>query len=514
MVAPQKRPIADKLKGYGLGLFGSIVVICLVYYAIIGARAVLGEDAGGVVALILGVLYLVSTWQVARAPDLPQDIDIRNPVRPETWPTVRAGLHFLIPIGVLIWMLMVDETSPSLAAFWGCATLLFLMLTQHALVGLFRGRAGELLAGLKLGAVDAIGGLDNGARNMIGIAVATATAGIIVGTITLTGLGFRMTDLVELISGGNIMLMLLFTAFICLILGLGVPTTANYILVASLMAPVVVELGAQAGVIIPLIAVHMFVFYFGIMGDITPPVGLATFAAAAISGEDPIKTGVQGATYALRTVVLPFLWMFNPQILLIGIDGWFNLLVVVTTTIVAMLVFAAVTMGWFRTRSRWWENLLLLLAVFILFRPNFFMDMLYDPYKTVPASEWSRVVEGIPEDGRFIVSISGVTIEGEEKSKSLALRLGPPDEPRKRLSDAGLTILPFGDAIQIAGVRFGSPARKAGFEQGWQIDGVVVPADRPAPEWVLPFGLLMVGFIWWLQGRRMEPAPRKQAVAA
>src|SRR5690606_36557541 len=133
----------------------------------------------------------------------------------------------------------------------------------------------------------------------------------------------------------SVLLMLLFTAFVCLVLGLGVPTTANYILVASLMAPVVVELGAQSGMIIPLIAVHLFVFYYGIMGDITPPVGLATFAAAAISGEDPIKTGIQGATYALRTVVLPFLWIFNPHLLLVGIDSVLEGIVVVVASTVA-----------------------------------------------------------------------------------------------------------------------------------------------------------------------------------
>src|SRR5690606_37359346 len=127
-----------------------------VYYAVIGARAALGEQAGWLVSLIMAVLYVVATWQAARAPDLPPDIDINNPVRPQTWPTVQAGLHFLIPIGVLIWMLMIDETSPSLAAFWGCATLLFLMITQHVLISLFRGRAGEVLSGLALGAADAV----------------------------------------------------------------------------------------------------------------------------------------------------------------------------------------------------------------------------------------------------------------------------------------------------------------------------------------------------------------------
>jgi TRAP transporter 4TM/12TM fusion protein len=514
VAAQQDRSRSTRMKALGLGLFGSIVVLCLVYYAVIGARAALGEQAGWLVSLIMAVLYVVATWQAARAPDLPPDIDIENPVRPQTWPTVQAGLHFLIPIGVLIWMLMIDETSPSLAAFWGCATLLFLMVTQHVLIGLFRGKAGDAAAGLARGIQDALRGLENGARNMVGIAVATATAGIIVGTITLTGLGFRMTDLVELISGGSVLLMLLFTAFVCLVLGLGVPTTANYILVASLMAPVVVELGAQSGIIIPLIAVHLFVFYYGIMGDITPPVGLATFAAAAISGEDPIKTGIQGSTYALRTVVLPFLWIFNPQLLLIGIENWFEGIAVVVASTVAMLVFAAVTMGWFRTRSRWWENIVLLAAVFILFRPNFLMDYLYDPYQSIPAKEWSRVVKEAPEDSRFMVTIAGTTLEGEDKTKALALRLGPPAEPRKRLSDAGLTVVPLGDQVQIASVRFGSPAQKAGFEQGWTIESVTIAADRPNPQWFFLLGFALIGLIWWLQGRREGAAPRSQPAVA
>ncbi len=183
---------------------------------------------------------------------------------------------------------------------------------------------------------------------MIGIGVATATAGVIVGVITLTGLGLRMTEFVEFVSQGNVIAMLLFIAFVCLVLGLGVPTTANYVLVATLMAPVVVELGAQAGLVIPLIAVHLFVFYYGIMGDITPPVGLATFAAAAISGENAIATGVQGSVYALRTVILPFIWIFNPQLLLIDIDSIVELVSVIVASTLAMLIFAAVTMNWFR----------------------------------------------------------------------------------------------------------------------------------------------------------------------
>ena len=266
---------------------------------------------------------------------------------------------------MLIWCLMVEEMSPSLSAFWAIVMLAFLMVTQRPLIDFFRKTRTPKAWTSGLG--DVLQGLNDGSRNMIGIGVATATAGVIVGSITLTGLGLRMTEFVEFVSQGNVMAMLLFIAFVCLVLGLGVPTTANYVLVATLMAPVVVELGAQAGLVIPLIAVHLFVFYYGIMGDITPPVGLATFAAAAISGEGAIATGVQGSVYALRTVILPFIWIFNPQLLLIDIDSVPALISVIVASTVAMLIFAAVTMNWFRVKCRLWEVALLAFACVLLF---------------------------------------------------------------------------------------------------------------------------------------------------
>ena len=241
-----------------------------------------------ILSVLLGALYVYSVWVAAKQPDLPTEIDVKNPILPPTWPTVKAGLHFLIPVGVLIWCLMVEELSPGLSAFWGVTTQIVLMVTQRPLIAFFR-KQGDFARQFRVGLKEVIDGCDDGARNMIGIAVATGCAGIIVGAITLTGLGLRMTDFVEFVSQGNIMAMLLFTAFVCLVLGMGVPTTANYILVATLMAPVIVELGAQSGLVIPLIAVHLFVFYYGIMGDITPPVGLATFAGAAIAKENPIR---------------------------------------------------------------------------------------------------------------------------------------------------------------------------------------------------------------------------------
>jgi hypothetical protein len=298
--------------------------------------------------------------------------------------------------------------------------------------------------------------------------------------------------------------MLLFTAFVCLVLGLGVPTTANYILVATLMAPVIVELGAQSGLVIPLIAVHLFVFYYGIMGDITPPVGLATFAAAAISGEDAIKTGIQGSIYALRTVVLPFVFIFNPMLLLIDVRSWWEVLLVAFAATMASLVFAAATLGWFHSRCRWWEIVLLLIGTFALFRPDFFMDKLYEPYREVPAKDIFRVAGELGEKERLVLVIKGTNIEGEDVRKTVAVQLAEPGEGRKRLAAAGLTITALGENVRVAAVRFGSRAKKSGFEQGFDVAAVKVPTDRPSEHWVYVPALALVAFVYFLQRSRVR----------
>ena len=486
-----------------IGITGSIVVVGVLYYLLQFFKSTLGAAAPWAVGGTLLGMYLYALREAARCPDLPEDIDVNNPKPLETWPTVRAGLHFIIPIGVLIWCLMVEEMSPALSAFWAVTALIVLMLTQRPLIDFFRGvkTPGAWLQGWD----SVVQGFNDGARNMIGIGIATATAGIIVGAITLTGLGLRMTEFVEFVSHGNVMLMLLFIAFVCLVLGMGVPTTANYVLVATLMAPVAVELGAQAGLVIPLIAVHLFVFYYGIMGDITPPVGLATFAASAISGEDSIATGIQGALYALRTVILPFIWIFNPQLLLIDVHGWGELILVVTACSVAMLVFAALTMSWFRIKLKWWEFALLTLSVALLFRPGFFMDRIAPEYTAAPADQVYEVAKNLPGNGTLVMQIKGTTLEGDDVEKTVSVQLGDkgPDG-RKRLADAGLTLVPLGTDMQVGAVKFGSQAKRSGFEPGWDVSHVQVPTDRPTKYWFFLPGFLLAALVWWLQGLRMR----------
>src|SRR6056300_846113 len=214
--------------------------------------------------------------------------------------------------------------------------MIFIVVTQHSLKRAMRGQ-GQMMAGLKQGARDFFDGMIAGAQNMIGIGVATGAAGIIIGTVSLTGAHQVIGEFVEFLSGGNLMLMLFLVAVMSLILGMGLPTTANYIVVSSLMAPVIVSVGAQSGLIVPLVAVHLFVFYFGILADDTPPVGLAAFAAAAISGGDPIRTGLQGFAYDIRTAILPFIFIFNTDLLLFDVTVLQGVIIFIVAATAMML---------------------------------------------------------------------------------------------------------------------------------------------------------------------------------
>jgi TRAP transporter 4TM/12TM fusion protein len=505
-------PRKERLLRMGLGLSGTIATICILYYGILAIDAAFGAAAPWLLAALGLALYVATIWYASRYPDLELD-DPNTPILhlPRAWDVTRTGLDFLIPIVVLLWCLMVVQLSPGLSAFWATATIIGILATRKPLIALFRRQS--LVPAVRGATSDLVDGLALGSRNMIGIAIATATAGIVVGTITLTGLGLMMTELVEFISGGNVILMLILIAAISLVLGMGIPTTANYILVATLMAPVVVDLGAQAGLAIPLIAVHLFVFYFGIMADITPPVGLAAFAAAAISKEDPIATGFQGAIYSLRTAILPFVFIFNPAMLLIDTEGWGHTILVATASLIAILLFSAATMNWFVTRSRLWESAILLLVCFTLFRPDWWLNQFTTPYEEVPPTEFLAAVEQTPEDGRVNFVVEGIDLMGEDVRKTVSLRLGEPGDPMQRLKDAGLTIMPTGDRLMIMNVAFGSYAKRIGLDMGYDIVALVRKADQPSTAIPIGIALLVTAGIAALQFTRRRSAKAEPARA-
>ena len=482
----------------------SFIILCAaVYYVVLGLKFVFGDLSGGPITLLLIVGYVGLVWLAAKAPDLEmEDTDsevVKLPVFAEIY---RAGLHYVVPIIVLIWFLIVERKSPAFSAFWATLFLLLILVSQKPLKTLFR-NSGDLAIKCREGCNDLLDGLVIGARNMIGLAAAMGVAGIIVGSVTLTGIGQVMAEFVEFLSGGNLLAMLFFVAVISIVLGMGLPTTANYIVVSSLMAGVVVELGAQAGLIVPLVAVHMFCFYYGIMADVTPPVGLASFAAAAISQGDPLRTGFQAFFYSLRTALLPFLFIFNTDLLLIDV-GPVQAIFVFFVALIAMLLFAAGTMGWFLTRSRIWESVALLLIAFVLFRPGLFLDQLAPAFEAKPASELFQLAEAAPADSSIRVRLIGESLDGDPVDSTFLLPLGPAGgSGEERLFDgAGLEFRDEDGKYYVDNLNFGGPAEQLGIDFDWEVASIEVEADRMPKEIFYIPALLLLGLVVVLQRRR------------
>ena len=504
-----------------LKVFAGFAVAGVVFYGVVWAVGALRGAAPGVapwvMAAAVAALYLAALRVAARRPELalddPNAKQVRLPVMGEVVPT---GLHFLLPILILVWYLMVERQSPAKSAFYAVLAMIVILLTQRPIKAILRGAA--VGPAFRAGWDDLIEGLIAGARNMIGIAVATGAAGIIVATVTRTPIGTELAGLVELLSGGNLFLMLILVGVFSLILGLGLPTTANYIVVSSLMAGVVVSLGAQSGLIVPLIAAHLFVFYFGIMADITPPVGLASFAAAAVSGGDPIRTGITSFLFSLRTVALPFMFIYNPALILYGIDlgtvtGLLLALKIFAVATIAMLLFAAATQGYFLARSRLWESAALLVVAFTLFVPNFWLDQVQPRYVAQPGTDFETVLTEAEagEYLRFVVAGPDFTT-GAIRRTTLVLVVDD-TPPAQRLGRTGLLLMPGGDRMAMdepmPATAYSAALRGFDFygETPVEIVQVERPNDRMPQELFYIPALLLLGVVVLFQRRRQtKPA--------
>ncbi|WP_342058970.1 TRAP transporter permease [Aeromonas sp. OTU364] len=498
----QPKPWLRRLTGFAFGATLISGLSMAVYHGLGWLKPALGDYALPGIALLLAAVYLGLLKIAASNAPLPaEDPDQPLTELPNTRAVLLSGLHFLLPVVVLVWCLMVERLSPGLSAFWGTVMLVIILLTQRPLLNWLRTDGKHDYGSARDGLVDLKEGLVAGARNMIGIGIATATAGIIVGAVSQTGVGLVLADLVEMLSMGNLLLMLILTALLSLILGMGLPTTANYIVVSSLLAPVVVTLGQQNGLIVPLIAVHLFVFYFGIMADVTPPVGLASFAAAAVSKGDPIKTGITAFYYSLRTAALPFLFIFNTDLLLIDVDFAHGVLIFVVAT-VAMLIFAAATQGWFLVKSRWYENVLLLLVAFTLFRPGFWMDMVHDPYRETPPALLAQTLGEVEAESTLRLRIQGEDAVGKLRQSTVLLAVPAGADGEERLAGLGLTLYEQDGKTLIDNVTFGSPAAAAGMEFDQEILSVKAPTERWHKELMWIPGFLLFALVIWLQRRR------------
>ena len=421
--------------------------------------------------------------------------------------TFLRGVHFLIPIVTLIYLLMVERWTASSSVFYAIVLLMLIIVTQKVVHSWHSGNrliGQAVLAGL----AEIFAGLVAGARNMINIAVAVATAGIIVGAVSSTGLSNAMIEVVEVVSGGNVYILLGLTAVLCLILGMGLPTTANYIVVASLMAGVLVQIGSAAGLVLPLIAVHLYVFYFGLMADVTPPVCLAAFAASAISRADPLKTGVQAFLYEIRTAILPVVFIFNPELLLIGVQSIWHGLIVFVVSLTAILAFSCITQRWMIVKLKIYEMAMLAVVVVALFRPDFIMNQFYPAFKPIELAEFSTGEAHIEPGREFRIHLTRETEYGDRYKLYLLTAPATSDVARY-----GLQLKREDDGrFAVSHLVFNGLAVKAGIEFGDYIDEIDVEQfGRPAREWVYPFALALLGIVVVLQfvRRRREDVPAR-----
>ena len=418
------------------------------------------------------------------------DVDIPNLKK-----TFLSGLHFLIPIFVLVYMLVYLRFTASYSIFFATIALIIVNL------GYILFKNSDFKLAIKTWFNQTIVGFEKGALNMVGVGIAIATAGIIVGAVGSTGLSTNLIIVIEFIAKDNVVILLFLTIILCLILGMGLPTTANYVVVASLMATVLVDVGNASGFVFPLIAVHLFVFYFGLMADVTPPVGLASYAAAAISGGDPLKTGLQAFWYSLRTGILPIVFLFNHELLLIGIENVWHGLLVIITSLIGILVFTSATQAWFINRLRWYEIIIFLLISISLLAPEFILNKFYPKYNYMDINKIHLMKVDFNKEARFKVTRPS---NYGERYKLIVIKKNT-FETEYSLEQYGLSLIREENRVIVDTLQWNGSAKKSGFETGDYISEFKIEnADRPNKGIIYPIAILLLIIFGYLNYRRKE----------
>lgn len=510
--APTTSTTVQRLSSFLLGFILTALIATISYYSLAWVKPLLGSNTVYAVSIALIASYIGAIKYSTKFPEvLEQDTQNTSTVLPSAGLIFKSGIYYLLPVVVLIWCLMVERLSPGLSAFWASLFTIFMILTRPFLNAFFRKQ--NLQGKPKQGLFDLTQGMISGSRNMIGISIATATAGIIVGVVSQTSVGAVLADVVEALSFGNIALMLVLVGILCMILGMGLPTTANYIVVSSLMATVIIDVGAANGLIVPLIAVHLFVFYFGLMADVTPPVGLASFAAAAVSGGDPIKTGLIAFRYALRTAILPFLFIYNTDLLLIDVTWYQGIFTFVIAT-AAILIFTAATQGYFFERNTLLESGILLLAAFSIFRADMWVDTVSDKYTRVTASQYQQHLNTLKPLTPLRIYVEGETEFGDKREFVTVITLREGATIEEKLKNIGLNLYVTDDTVEVDSVNVGSDASTAGLEAFQIITGFDVPNPQPSRVFIYIPVFLIVIAIAMLQIRRREKQSNHQTITA
>jgi len=420
------------------------------------------------------------------------DVDVPNLKK-----TFFSGLHFLIPIFVLIYLLVFVRFTASYSIFYATISLLIVNLASRLI------KESNFKDAFKNWFNETVVGFEKGALNMVGVGIAIATAGVIVGAVGSTGLSTNLIIVIESIARDNVIILLFLTIILCLLLGMGLPTTANYVVVASLMATVLVDVGNASGYIFPLIAVHLFVFYYGLMADVTPPVGLASYAAAAISGGDPLRTGVQAFWYSLRTGILPIVFLFNHELLLIGIENIWHGLIVIITSLVGILVFTSATQGWFISKLRWYEIIIFLFISLSLLAPEAVLNKFYPKFEQQQLSVEKIVPLSFEANREVHIKVTRPSEYGD-RYKLFVINKKSFNQ-NFNIQDYGIDLTEENNKIIINEVSWNGLAKKSGIEIGDIISNFKVEnLDRPNKAIVYPFALLFLFGFGYFNYKRKE----------
>ncbi len=409
--------------------------------------------------------------------------------------TFLSGLHFLIPIFVLIFLLVYMRYTAGFSIFYATLSLVLVNLVNRIIKN----------PDFKTGLIDwynqTIIGLQKGAINMVAVGIAIATAGIIVGAVGSTGLSTNLIIVIETIARDNVIILILLTIILCLLLGMGLPTTANYVVVASLMATVLVDVGNASGFIFPLIAVHLFVFYFGLMADVTPPVGLASYAAAAISGGDPLRTGLQAIWYSLRTGILPIVFLFNHELLLIGVDSFWQALIVIVTSLTGILIFTAATQQWFINKLKWYETIAFLIISLSFLAPDYVLSKFYPKFNEQKLS--AETIQNLSFDPAKEVHIKVTRVSEYGERYKLFVIDKRKFENEYNLEEYGVTLIDQNDQVTVNKLNWKGEAKKSGMQMGDIISNFKIEnPERPNKAIVYPFAFFTLLVFGYLNYRR------------
>ncbi len=412
---------------------------------------------------------------------------------PQLKKTFLAGLHFLIPIFVLIYLLVYLRLTASYSIFYATIALISVNLINKLI------KNANIKDAFKIWFNQTIVGFEKGAINMVAVGIAIATAGVIVGAVGSTGLSTNLIIVIESVAKDNVIILILLTIVLCLLLGMGLPTTANYVVVASLMSMVLVDVGNASGFIFPIIAVHLFVFYFGLMADVTPPVGLASYAAAGISGGDPLKTGVQAFWYSLRTGILPIVFLFNHELLLIGVENIWHGLLVIVTSLTGILIFTSATQRWFFDKLRWYEIIIFLVVSISFLSPEFILNKFYPKFEYKDLNKIHLV--NLEKHKDVHIKVTRFSEYGE-RYKLFVINKNSFDQ-KFNLEQYGLTLINKDNKVIVDNLKWNGLAKKSGFEMDDLITEFKIEnLDRPSKNYVYPIALILFTIFGYLNFKR------------